>query len=244
MIRSDNHIRTAKLIDNDTDQILDFCDCIITGREYGAVRGMTGLIYLIVVDVNDIHALDQSLTLHTLETNDVVVFQRNTVGIIGFQYLVSVSGICRLSVSQNAKDTVAARNDLQLLMRQQSCHTELRDRREDRFTAVQRYLALHLPLKLLRKGGCHFIAESIRDDHKDTVVVGFDLGLIEVNLLRHFQNATIRLQILSTGIRPVLTELPKIPVRIETFDLLRDMFEKVIQQRIGSLQALLEAEME
>ena len=205
---------------------------------------MAGLVHLIVVDVNDIHALDQSLTLQTLEANDVVVFQSNAVGIVGLQHLISVSGICRLSVCQNAENTVAAGNDFQLLMRQQGCHTELCDCREDRFAAIQSYFALHLPLKLLRKGGCHFIAESIRDDHKDTVVVGLDLGLIEVHLLRHFQNAAIRLQILSTGIRPILTELTKIPVRIEAFGFLRYMLKEVIQQGIGSLQALLEAEME
>ena len=117
MIRSNNHIRTAKLVDDDTNQILDLCDCIITGREHGAVRGMAGLVHLIVVDVDDIHALDQSLTLQTLEANDVVVFQSNAVGIVGLQHLISVSGICRLSICQNTEDTVAAGNNFQLLMR-------------------------------------------------------------------------------------------------------------------------------
>ena len=142
MIRSNNHIRTAKLVDDDTDQILDLCDCIITSREHGAVRGMAGLVHLIVVDVNDIHALDQSLTLQTLEANDVVVFQSNAVGIVGLQHLISVSGICRLSVCQNAENTVAAGNDFQLLMRQQGCHTELCNCREYRLT--RRYFNLAL----------------------------------------------------------------------------------------------------
>ena len=71
---------------------------------------MAGLIYFVVVDINDIHALNQRLTVCTLQANDVIVFQRNTGSVCCLENLVPVSGIGRLAIRQNTQNTVAALN--------------------------------------------------------------------------------------------------------------------------------------
>ena len=200
MIRSDNHIRTTKLIDDDTDQVFDLCDCIITSRENSTVRGMAGLIYLVMVDVDDIHTLDQSLTFQTLQANDVIVFQRDTGSVCCLENLVPVSGISRVAIRQNTKNAVAALNHLQLLMGEQRGHTELRNGRENGLAASKGHLALHFTLKLFREGCCHLVAERIGNNHKNPVLAVTDLAPIKVHLLRNLQHTAILCQILCAGI--------------------------------------------
>ena len=135
MVSSNNDIGSAKLIDDDPNQVFDFCNGIITGREHSTVRSVTGFIYFVVVDINDIHALHKCLTVCTLQTNNIIVFQRNTGSVCCLENLVPVSGISRLAIRQNTKNAVAALNHLQLLMGEQRGHTELRNGRENGLAA-------------------------------------------------------------------------------------------------------------
>ena len=191
---------------------------------------MTGLIYFVMVDINDIHALHKRLTICTLQTNDIIVFQRNAGSVCCLENLVPVSGLGRLAIRQNTMDSVAALNHLQLLMGEQRSHAELRNRRENGLAAFKGYLALHFTLKLVREGCCHFIAERIGNNHKNPVLAVTDLAPIEVHLLRNLQHPTKLRHVVSAGIRPVLPQRAKEPVRIQSFHLVCNMLKQVIQK--------------
>ena len=89
---------------------------------------------------------------------------------------------------------------MDVLVRKQRRHAKLRDRREDRLHGLQVHLGLRLPLQLLCKGGCHFIAQGIGNNHIHLAIGSCHLLAIEIRLLRHFQNPAILAQIVRAGI--------------------------------------------
>ena len=68
------HTSTTELITDDSYNVFDFFDCIITCREYHAVRSMACFIHLIVIDVNDIHSLNQGTSFRTFHRCNIFIF--------------------------------------------------------------------------------------------------------------------------------------------------------------------------
>ena len=82
VVGSNENPGATEVIDNHADQVLNFVNCIVACREYQVVRSMAGFVNLIVIDVDDIHTLDQRLTVGTLHSNDILVLKCNA-GAVG-----------------------------------------------------------------------------------------------------------------------------------------------------------------
>ena len=244
MVGGDENVGAAELVHDDAHKVFDLSDGVLASRENSSVGGVAGLVHLVMVDVNDLHALHKGGSLRTLHPDNVIVFQGDTGAVCTFQYLVPVSRVRRQSVRGDGKQPACLLGHLQLFVGQQSGHAEFCHGREDAAHAVQRYLALRFPLELLGKLRGHLIAEGVGDDDKDAVVVGLDLGVVEIHLLRHFQNPAILRKILRRRVRPVLSKLTEEPVGVQALHLFHDVLEQIIQQGVGDLQTTLEAEVE
>ena len=129
-------------------------------------------------------------------------------------------------------------------MRQQRCHTKLRNRGEDALHAFQCNLTLGLTAQLLGQGSCHFVAEGVRNNHIHTIVTGCNLAAVETLLLLHFQNRAVPFQLLGADIGPVGTQLRQEPAVVKALHLLHHLLEKVIQDLVGDGQAAVKAQME
>ena len=179
------HTSTTELITDNSHNIFDFFNCIIACREYHAVRSMTCLIHLIVIDINDIHALNQCTSFRTPHRCNIFIFQGYAIAVCSLKNFIAIACVRRHSVCQNLQVTVTALIDGQLLVWKQCSHTKLCDGRENTCTRAKRNLALRFTTKLLCQRCCHFITESIWYDDKYTIIFVLYLLVIEIHLLWH-----------------------------------------------------------
>ena len=129
-------------------------------------------------------------------------------------------------------------------MGQQCGHAILSYGREQTFATAEGHLALHFPLKVLCQRGGHFIPEGIRHNYKDPILTGPHLLGIEIGLLGHLQDMAVPFQDFGASIRPALAQLAEEPMSVQPLYLVHHLLEQIIQQRMGLLQAALEAQME
>ena len=121
-------------------------------------------------------------------------------------------------------------------MRQQSRHTELRDRREHRRTRCEYRLPLHRAPQLRSKLRRHLIAQRIRHNNKDASPALPHTVRIERRLLRHPRDPAVLRQILRNRIRPVLTELREEKMHIQPLRALCERLKKIIKRRMRRRQ--------
>ena len=245
MVGSNQDIRAAPLVGDDAHHVLQLFDGFRAGAE-DVLLVMTGSVNGVVVDVHDVHALDEPLPLRALHADDVLVFEGNTVRIRAFQQLIAVSGFCGLPICQygEAIHLAGFQLDRQLFVRKQRSHAEFGNRGEDALHTRQGDICLRFPLQLLGQGRRHLIAHGVGDDDVDLGIGRRDLRPIEFRLLRHFQNPAILPQIIRTGIRPVGAQLPQEPVDVQPFHLILDQAEAVGQLHVIALEAVRVAHME
>ena len=90
-------------------------------------------------------------------------------------------------------------------------------------------------MKTLREEGWENL---LFQNHIYLAVGSRHLSTVKVRLLRHFQHPAILVQVVRTGIRPVVAQLAEEPGGIEAFNLLHHMGKQVGQFLVIILQAL------
>ena len=143
VIRCEQDMCCSEVIADDLGKILQFLNSIITSREHHRICRMACFIDGIVVDVNNIHALNHSTAIRSLRAYQIIIFNGNAVSVCILQYLVTVCGISRYAVSHNLQH-LTVKLHFQFLMRKQCSHTKLRDRREDTLNILKLYVCLCL----------------------------------------------------------------------------------------------------
>ena len=94
MIGRNQNICPAELVDDNPDRVFHFRDCLFTGGKNGAVGNMAGLVYLIMINIHDLHTLYKRGPFQTFHPDQIVVLQSHACLIRRFQNFFPASGFC------------------------------------------------------------------------------------------------------------------------------------------------------
>ena len=238
VVGGDQDICPAEFIGDDAHHVFDFIHRLHARAEDRLVE-MSRLVDGVVIDVNDIHSPDQRLTVGALHADDVLVFQRDALGIRAFEKPVAVGCLGGLSVREDCHTFGLAgfQCNGQFLVGQQRRHAELGNGREYAADAAERHLALGFAPKLFGQFLRDFIPHRVGDNDIHLAVRMGDSVAVEIALSRHFQNPSVIPQLFGADVRPVSAEFSEEPATIQALDLLHDRRKQVGQFGMIGFQA-------
>ena len=204
---------------------------------------MARLVNAIMIEIDHLHPLHKRGTLRTLHPDERRIFQRAALWLGSAQNLLPIPRLRRLPIRTHRDTAAPFLLHRERRMRQQSRHTELRDRREHRRTRREYRLPLHRAPQLRSKLRRHLIAQRIRHNNKDASPALPHTVRIERRLLRHPRDPAVLRQILRNRIRPVLTELREEKMHIQPLRALCERLKKIIKRRMRRRQRCPEMKM-
>ena len=246
MIRCDENVRSAQFVHDDTQDTGKLLNCRLTGvKDFGLRRGfVSDGVDRVVVDVYYIFSGNQFPPLILLHVQKIVVLNGNAGFRRRVQDRVSLhGGTGGISVNENIH-AVVHRN---ALSRKESCHTKLRDGREDCLHRLQLSSSLRGADNALGKLGGNLIAKRVRDDHECAGVLTAcrnNISLIEITLLLDLRDIAQRGKIICRRVRPASGQFLQEPVLIQRLDKLRRVLQAVFQNVICILERVAEGIME
>ena len=149
MVCGDDDVRRTKVVYNDSNEVFKLLNGFVASKEYIGFISVSCFVDLVVMDVHDIHALDEFLSVSSLHANDVLVMERDAVRVCALENTVTVVALGRLTVCKYHEAFLVLVFDRQRSMRQKCRHTELCYRREHALHTVELNLTLCFSLKLL-----------------------------------------------------------------------------------------------
>ena len=185
MIRRNENICSAQFVHDDTQDTGKLLNCRLAGvKDFGLRRGfVSDGVDRVVVDVYYIFSGNQLPPFILLHVQKVIVLNGNAGFRRRVQDRVSLhGGTGGISVNENVHTVVHGNAP----SRKESCHTKLRDGREDCLHRLQFSSSLCGADDALRKLGGNLITKRVRDNHKCTGVLAAcrnDVSPIEIPLL-------------------------------------------------------------
>ena len=229
MVSGQNDIGATEFIDDDTHEIFQLVNSLLTSGEDLLVISMASGIYGVMIDIYYLHALHQCRTLTAFHQVQLRCLQSYALGIGVFQHRITVPGLGRLTICQYRQVPIALQLYGQFFMGKQGCHAKFGDTGEHGLAALQLHLAGNLPLQVTGQLCRYLIPHSIRNDNKNAVFLPGHLTLVKFILLENLLNPAVLGKVRGNVLCPILPKLCQIAIGILIFHQFGQLLIGIIQ---------------